>query len=130
MVQQVGTPDEVYHRPATVFVAQFVGTPPMNVFPVGALEPGDHRVGVRPERLRFSAQGELAATVTLIERLGHEIIVTCELRTGERILVRRDAEGPDHVDLGGQVHLDADLHHRHRFDGVTGLRLVGDEAVE
>jgi ABC-type sugar transport system ATPase subunit len=123
-VQQVGTPDDVYHRPATVFVAEFVGTPPMNVFPAGAFEPGKHRVGVRPERLRLSPDSPLKATVTLIERLGHDVIVTCELRTGERVLVRRDAETDDAVELGEQVGLDADVSHRHRFDGTTGRRLA------
>ena len=124
VVQQVGTPDDVYHRPATVFVAEFVGTPPMNVFPVSAFEPGDHRVGVRPERLRLGTHGVLPATVTLVERLGHEVIVSCELRTGERVLVRRDAERDDVVEVGAQMWLDADVHHRHRFDGATGRRLV------
>lgn len=125
VVQQVGTPHDVYHRPATVFVAEFVGTPPMNVFPVGAFEPGGHRVGVRPERLRLVADGPVRATVVLIERLGHDVIVTCQLPTGERVLVRHDVETDDAVDLGDEVCLDADLAHRHRFDGVTGRR-IGD----
>jgi len=127
VLQQVGTPDDVYHRPATVFVAEFVGTPPMNVFPVGAFEPGDHRVGVRPERLRMGADGPLAATVTLVERLGHEEIVTCELRTGERVLVRHDSEAADAFGPGAVVRLDADARHRHRFDGATGQCLPDDE---
>jgi multiple sugar transport system ATP-binding protein len=122
-VQQVGTPDEVYHRPATVFVAEFVGTPAMNVFPAGAFEPGVHRVGVRPERLRFSATGPVAATVSLIERLGHDVIVTCELRTGERVQLRHDVESLVTAEPGDQVMLDADVAHRHRFDAITGRRL-------
>jgi multiple sugar transport system ATP-binding protein len=124
VVQQVGTPDDVYHRPATVFVAEFVGTPPMNVFPVGAFEPGSHRVGVRPERLRLSDDGPLPATVTLIERLGHDVVITCELRTGERVLVRRDAEGDGPVEIGESVTLAADMGHRHRFDGVSGRTVM------
>lgn len=124
VVQQVGTPDDVYHRPATVFVAEFVGTPPMNVFPAGAFEPGSHRVGVRPERLRFCDDGPLPATVTLIERLGHDIIVTCELLTGERVLVRQDADSDGSIHMGTQVTLAADMIHRHRFDEASGRRVT------
>ncbi len=51
VLQQVGTPQEVYDKPGTVFVATFLGTPPMNIFPAGSLEPGNHLVGVRPEHL-------------------------------------------------------------------------------
>ncbi|MEY2460174.1 MAG: sn-glycerol 3-phosphate transport system ATP-binding protein, partial [Acidimicrobiaceae bacterium] len=62
-LQQIGTPQEVYARPATVFVATFIGTPPMNVMPAGLFERGDTLVGVRPEHLRVVANGGLPATV-------------------------------------------------------------------
>lgn len=127
VVQQVGTPDDVYHRPETIFVAEFVGTPPMNVFPVGAFETGGHRVGVRPERLRFSddtaVDTAVPATVTLIERLGHEVLITCELRGGARVLVRQDAEHANPPPIGTAVGLSADPIHRHRFDAVSGRRM-------
>ncbi len=63
VLQQVGTPQEVYDRPASLFVAQFLGTPPMNVFRPGLLEPGEHLVGVRPEHLRLDREGPLTARV-------------------------------------------------------------------
>ena len=56
-LQQVGTPQEVYAAPATVFVAQFIGTPPMNVLPPGVLEGSEVRVGFRPEDARLIAHG-------------------------------------------------------------------------
>ena len=76
LLQQVGTPQEVYDRPATVFVATFLGTPPMNIFPPGSLEPGRLLVGVRPEHLTINPEGRLQAKVTLVEQLGHEIHVS------------------------------------------------------
>ena len=90
-LQQVGTPLEVYERPANVFVAQFIGTPPMNLvqatvsdstlrassfalplpFP---LEEGRRVVvGIRPEHLARGAA--IAATVDIVEPIGHETIV-------------------------------------------------------
>ena len=72
-LQQVGTPREVYDRPATVFVAQFIGTPPMNVLPAGMWGTPDVQVGVRPEHLRIEPAGRLRAVVRQIEHLGHEI---------------------------------------------------------
>ena len=58
-LQQIGTPQEVYARPETVFVATFIGTPPMNVMPAGLFERGDLLVGVRPEHLRIVSEGGL-----------------------------------------------------------------------
>src|SRR5438552_1038870 len=52
-LQQIGAPQEVYERPANVFVAQFIGSPPMNILPAGALGPASVVVGVRPEHLSF-----------------------------------------------------------------------------
>ena len=60
-IEQVGTPQEVYARPATVFVAQFIGTPPMNIFPPGMVEPGDtldrRAPGAHRVRRRVAAAG-------------------------------------------------------------------------
>jgi ABC-type sugar transport system ATPase subunit len=127
-VEQVGTPQEVYARPASVFVAQFIGTPPMNVLPAGALGEPEHLIGVRPEHLAIAADGELAATVTLVELLGHETLVFAVLADGHPVVLRlpADAVSPS---PGDAIRLDAAAHHRHRFDATTGRR-VGDAAAD
>src|SRR4051794_1800161 len=92
LLQQVGTPQEVYDRPETVFVATFLGTPPMNIFPPGSLEPGRLLVGVRPEHLTINPEGRLRVKVTLVEQLGHEIHVTAIVPLDEtKVVIRMPA---------------------------------------
>ena len=121
-LQQVGTPQEVYARPETVFVAQFIGTPPMNIFPAGTLEPGKNLVGVRPEHLTITPDGHLLSRVVLVEHLGHEVLVTCELSGGTRVIVRTD-EGEGLPQRDDDVLLDAWPHRRHYFDPDTHRRV-------
>ena len=99
-VQQIGTPDEIYHAPANTFVARFVGSPPMNLLEVerdpaglrvdgqpswrhdGPLPPGGRfLLGLRPEQVRVLAPGAgpLAAEVAVVERLGAETLAGCRL---------------------------------------------------
>src|SRR3954451_14865419 len=83
-VEQDAAPVALYERPATIFAARFVGTPPMNVIPA-ALMPGDIAIpggrardtlaiGVRPEAARLGAEG-VAATVAAAEYLGADTLV-------------------------------------------------------
>ena len=106
-LEQVGTPQEVYERPATLFVARFVGTPPMNILPArsegGAVWAGGIRVapavavggdvllGVRPEHVhvrgsRWSAhvpdEDVVPATVELVESAGDQVFLTMETPSG------------------------------------------------
>ena len=83
-IQQAAPPLEVYDRPANPFVASFIGTPPMNLFPPGVLDLG-RTVGLRPEHMAISmsppADGAAAleASVDFVEPLGSETIVHCVL---------------------------------------------------
>jgi len=100
-IQQIGTPDEIYQMPANMFVARFVGAPPMNLLSVrakdGTLTHQDNIcwvhdgviperqelvLGLRPENLRLTEYSEkaLAVEVAQIEKLGAEIIVGCRLQ--------------------------------------------------
>ncbi|MFN8021551.1 MAG: ABC transporter ATP-binding protein [Acidimicrobiales bacterium] len=128
-VEQVGTPQEVYARPASVFVAQFIGTPPMNVLPAGVAEPGELLVGVRPEHVVLGGPGDsgaLRGTVALVEHLGHETLV--HVRLGETPLIARvDAGGADGAipAVGDTVGVTLPAEHRHRFDPATTRRVDG-----
>jgi multiple sugar transport system ATP-binding protein len=95
-VEQVGTPLELYDRPANRFVAQFIGTPQMNVVDtaelpalseiVGARGPTDGFIGVRPEHVlvRPAGSGRLAAQVDVIESLGADTLIYANTRGGAK----------------------------------------------
>jgi multiple sugar transport system ATP-binding protein len=120
-LEQVGTPKEVYDEPQTVFVAQFIGTPPMNILPAGLAESGSNLIGVRPEHVHIDPNGTLRATVTLVEHLGHEALVNC--RVGEvRVVVRQGIELPLPT-IGDEIGLEFPIAFRHRFDPVTERRV-------
>ncbi len=122
-LQQIGTPQQVYAKPETVFVATFIGTPPMNVMPVGLFERSDVLVGVRPEHMRISSNGGLPATVRMVEQLGHETLLICDA-AGTRVVVRQGAEA-EVPSIGAEIRLDADKVHRHRFDPLSERRIEG-----
>ena len=85
-IQQVAAPLEVYERPANPFVAGFIGTPPMNLFPPGTL--GPKTVGLRPEHIALGKPGEGdEATVDFVEPLGSETLVHLVFR-GASVIVR------------------------------------------
>ena len=121
VIEQIGSPSEVYDRPASVFVAQFIGTPPMNIFPAGALDSSAYLIGARPEHTRIATTG-VPATVALVEHLGHEIQVVCTVDAEHRAIVRL-AAGTEVPSNGANIFLAADENLRHRFDASTGLRI-------
>ena len=121
-LQQVGPPGEVYEKPANLFVASFIGTPPMNIFDGELLGRSQGMVGARPEHMSFDANGPLAATVTAIESLGHERHIACRLVDGTLVIVR---QGTDDVapDLDAATKLAIAPEQMHCFDPATGLRM-------
>ena len=102
MIEQVGSPLELYDRPANQFVAQFIGTPQMNVLSAAALPeltriagprlPADGSVGVRPEYLRIARGGEgIAGTVELVEALGSDTLIHAKV-AGDVHLISRQGD--------------------------------------
>ena len=122
-LQQIGTPQQVYATPQTVFVARFIGTPPMNVMPPGLFERSEVLVGVRPEHLHLTSTGGLPVTVRMVEQLGHETLLICDA-VGSRVVVRQDAEASV-PSIGAELRVDASEAHRHRFDPITERRIDG-----
>lgn len=145
-IEQFGTPDELYRRPETLFVAGFVGTPPMNLFPVdvesrhsmfGDLRLGaepDVTIGVRPERFHLSAEApatagsadgaevwSLSGRVVLIEPTGRERIVHVQTSLMESFAVIVDADSAPSV--GAYVTAWCTRDHVHVYSNRTERRL-------
>lgn len=90
-IQQVGTPAEIYDRPANTFVASFTGSPPMNLVMLDG-----RLMGVRPERIDVvSSQGALVIPVTIsaVEFVGHEWLI--HARTKEGAVTMRRTDNPN-----------------------------------
>jgi sn-glycerol 3-phosphate transport system ATP-binding protein len=115
-VEQIGTPMELYRTPASRFVAEFIGAPPMNVYPLaspggralaqlaGGAPSGAHMAGVRPEALHIAREGP-SGDVILVEALGAESLI--HLRMGEDRMILRG--GHDSRSVEGQtLHLGVD----------------------
>ncbi len=122
-VEQVGAPLEVYARPASTFVAAFIGSPPMNLIPS---ERDGRRVllGVRPEHLEPSdpAQAMLTADIDLIEPLGADTLVYGHLDgQGTRIAARLHASVAARAGRLGLRYRPSDAHY---FDAASGKRLA------
>jgi len=110
-VEQNGTPEELYNRPATAFTARFIGTPPMNL-----ITRGDILIGIRPEHIRIVSQGGHPARVRAIEYLGADSIIMCEI-DGQHVSVRRN--GSSTVRAGEAVLLAWDVDKEHRFEKMS-----------
>jgi multiple sugar transport system ATP-binding protein len=148
-LQQLGPPQEVYERPANVFVASFIGSPPMNTlrgaiadrdgqrllvlpgFEIALpaelavhLHAGEHTeiiAGVRPEHLQVAEAG-LPVKLRVVESLGHERHLVCESETGEMLIVRTPADAVVPTE-SSMIHLLADPARLHLFSAATGLRI-------
>ena len=118
--EQIGAPLDVYARPATTFVASFIGSPPMNLIPVQR-EGRAMLQGVRPEHLEPCAESDarLQAAIDLIEPLGADTLAHGVVN-GARIIVRLPAS--THV-KEGLLPLRFDPGHEHFFDAATGKRV-------
>ena len=141
-LQQLGTPMELYRWPSNLFVAQFIGSPPMALLPVTvapaatllledrrlpvegpmaealpALEGQVLTAGLRPEgwRVAPSTNRNLPAEIRHVEVLGNEQLITCQLlHGGHLVTVRTEADLA--VIMGGRLHLDPDPQGWRLFD--------------
>jgi len=128
-IEQAGSPQALYERPATTFSARFIGTPPMNLLRLddggriaGSAQPGGlpgaATLGMRPEAVMLDAAG-VAARVDSIEYLGADQVLHCSIGN-ETLLVRTD--GRQHAVAGQQVGLRWSAQDAHGFD-AEGLRI-------
>jgi len=124
-MEQFGTPEEVYNRPATTFVASFMGSPPMNLLKQAPNadfggKPGAI-LGIRPEHLTVGSTG-WAVQVDTIEMLGAERLLYCRMGE-ETLIVRTDESLSTAPDIGATIHVTPRADRLHWFDADTGKRL-------
>jgi alpha-glucoside transport system ATP-binding protein len=129
-IAQVGTPLDLYHRPANRFVATFIGTPAMNILPAALLPAhagGAAELGLRPEDLHLTdldrsdpGDARLSGTCTLCERLGEVTVTHVSLADGTALVAKLPGDAA--VTRGEAVHLAAAPARLHRF-AADGLAL-------
>ena len=97
-VEQVGSPLELYSKPANKFVGGFIGSPNMNFIEgEGAAKHGARTIGVRPEHWKLSlTEGEFPGTVGVAEHLGSDTFLHIDLDQGAHIIARAEGEFPVH----------------------------------
>jgi multiple sugar transport system ATP-binding protein len=138
-ILQIGTPRDIYDRPATTFVAQLVGSPRINLveavcedntlyvtdstvrlsLPEGDCMPASFLLGVRPEDVRLHSEGEFSGEILLTQPLGAETVL--HIKAGEQTLSSL-APGMINVQVGEQVQFDIIRERLHFFD-LDGVRV-------
>ncbi|WP_119458258.1 ABC transporter ATP-binding protein [Rhodospirillaceae bacterium SYSU D60014] len=142
-IVQAGRPEDLYDRPATTFVASFIGTPPMNLIdltdgPNGAVVAGaagravlqgpGHglRLGIRPEHLRLADGAGIEGEIVSADYLGADTILTA--RVGNQSVLLR-VPGRSGLATGEPVRIAWSPESVHVFDGTSGRRMEDGRAV-
>ena len=123
VIEQVGTPLELYHTPRNAFVAGFIGSPKMNIFSGSEAEKlGAHTAGIRPEHIGIDlSDGTWKGTVGVAEHLGSDTFVHVH-DTGLGDLVTVRIAGDVAVKHGDTIYLTPQMDKIHKFD-EQGLRV-------
>lgn len=124
VIEQVGSPLELYKKPDNLFVAQFMGSPKMNIIDgPTANEMNAPTIGVRPEHISVSKEDGLwKGTVGIAEHLGSDTFFRVHLENHEEPLTVR-ADGSVEIQSQSTIYLTPDAARVHRFDD-KGIRLV------
>ena len=120
VIQQIGKPQEVYDNPANLFVAKFLGTPPINVFrgqvkdhtiyigkdailKAGNVPDQEVWVGVRPEGFILNENGALHCNLSRVEVMGRDVSVVSTKEESENATIRSIISAENSVDTGSLV---------------------------
>ena len=140
VVQQIGRPQEVYDSPVNLFVAKFLGTPPIHVFrgevhngrlllggaavlAVPGVPEGPVTAAVRPEGFVLDEQGPLACTLNGVEVMGRDISVVCRHPDCENTIIRAIISAENTVPAGGTVRFALKPRKVFLFDADTERRI-------
>jgi len=141
ILQQIGTPDDIYRRPANTYVAGFIGSPTMNFISGQASGAGENAVlafeggslalpcpttgtvtlGQRPEHIHLQDDATWRGQVTLVEPTGADTYVV--VKTGVGLITVRTAPNTP-VKIGDTVGMTVSGRHNNWFDAQSGLRLA------
>ena len=115
-IEQVGSPLDLYHKPNSVFVAGFIGSPKMNL--IGSAVAAKYNaatVGIRPEHVAIvSSGGDVSGTIALTEHLGADSFLHVDSPEAGRLIIR--APGDFGGRPGDPIALSFDAARIHRFD--------------
>jgi ABC-type sugar transport system ATPase subunit len=122
-IEQVGTPDEIWKRPATTFVARFVGSPAMNLLPAGGPlrvpgVPPERLIGFRPEAVRFGFGGD--GVVERVDVVGEDAYAY--VRVGGHLVVGR-VRAAERPAVGKPERVGVEAADVHVFDAESGRRV-------
>jgi multiple sugar transport system ATP-binding protein len=143
VLQQIGTPDDIYSRPANAYVAGFIGSPTMNFIagaarPAGATGtfcfesygltlpcslPGEFKLGVRPEHIALQDDAPWRGEVLVVEPTGADTFVVLQTTAG-KVTVRIAPQSQ--VQVGQHCGLHIDLARTHWFDAASGSRVANE----
>ncbi|MGN1205136.1 MAG: ABC transporter ATP-binding protein [Lachnospiraceae bacterium] len=142
LIQQIGKPQEVCDNPVNLFVAKFLGTPPINVFtgrvekemlyiggeavmPVKDAPDGDVSVGIRPEGFVLSDTGSLTCELSRVEVMGRDVSVVSTHKDCENTFIRSIINADIKVDPAAcKVHFSLKPHKVFLFQAQTGERIL------
>ena len=128
VMEQFGTPEEVYTRPASTFVASFIGSPPMNLLKNAPDAKPGVITGIRPEHLDITPGG-WALQVEAVEMLGAERLIygkwahKLNAADADETVIIRIEESAAVPALGSTLHVTPRTDRIHHFDAATGKRL-------
>jgi sn-glycerol 3-phosphate transport system ATP-binding protein len=139
-VEHVGTPLEVYTKPKTLFTAQFIGSPAMNILKgecqssqvnlssgaklkTNSKHNGRVNVGLRPEDFTINEKGPIKLNVELVELIGANTLIHGRLENSNEILVASIAGVISESEIGNQINLSFDENKLHLFDTNSDQRI-------
>ena len=138
VIEQLGTPIEVYEKPASRFVAEFIGSPQMN-FINGTIKNNIFEsknfklnkdlnidnanvvLGFRAEDLNLKEEGDISLTIDIIEKLGSDSIIYGKDKDGQPVCYKES--GNTKLEIGEIINISLDVDTHHIFDEKTGQRL-------
>ena len=138
VIEQLGTPIDIYERPESIFVGEFIGSPQMNFvngtvnnntfeskgFKINIdkkIDTTDAVLGFRAEHMQLKTDGEISLTIDIIEKLGADSIIYGKDKNGVTICYREN--GNTKLSIGDNINLSINVDSIHLFNKNTGKRI-------